>query len=80
MLPAHRWFWFLILAAAAGAGLIYNFVFAAGASPLAGFVYGLSTGTAVLAFDRGLILAGVQARSSGCRPGPMCRPPNSPTC
>ena len=62
MLPAHRWFWILILLSAAGAGLIYNFVFAAGASPLAGFVYGLSMGTAVLAFDRGLILAGIQAR------------------
>ena len=62
MLPAHRWFWVLILLAAAGAGLVYNVVFAAGVSPLAGFFYGLSMGTAVLAFDRGLILAGVQAR------------------
>ena len=62
MLPAHRWFWVLILLAAAGAGLVYNVVFAAGVSPLAGFFYGLCMGTAVLAFDRGLILAGVQAR------------------
>ena len=62
MLPAHRWFWAVILLAAAGAGLLYNVVFAAGASPLAGFTYGLCTGAAVLAFDRGLILAGLQAR------------------
>ncbi|MDP4021854.1 adenylate/guanylate cyclase domain-containing protein [Methylobacterium sp. NEAU 140] len=62
MLPAHRWFWVLILLAAAGAGLLYNVVFAAGASPLAGFTYGLCMGAAVLAFDRGLILAGLQAR------------------
>ncbi len=62
MLPPHRWFWVLILLAAAVAGLFYNVVFAAGASRLAGFVYGLCVGTAVLAFDRGLILAGLQAR------------------
>ena len=37
MLPAHRIFWGLILLAAAGAGLLYNIIFAAGASPLAGF-------------------------------------------
>jgi adenylate cyclase len=62
MLPAHRWFWALILLAAAGAGLLYNVVFAGSASPLAGFTYGLCVGVAVLAFDRGLILAGLQAR------------------
>lgn len=62
MLPVHRWFWALILLAAAGAGLVYNAVFAAGASPLAGFSYGFSMGATVLAFDRGLILAGVQTR------------------
>ncbi|WP_182178139.1 adenylate/guanylate cyclase domain-containing protein [Methylobacterium radiotolerans] len=62
MLPAHRIFWGLILLAAAGAGLLYNIIFAAGASPLAGFTYGLCMGATVLAFDRGLILAGLQAR------------------
>lgn len=61
MLPQHRWFWTLILLAAGGAGLLYNFVFAQGASPLAGFVYGFSIGAAALAFDRGLIFAGLQA-------------------
>ena len=62
MLPQHRWFWALILLAAGGAGLIYNFVFASGVSPLAGFVYGFAMGTTALAFDRGLVLAGFQAR------------------
>ncbi|MCJ2060573.1 adenylate/guanylate cyclase domain-containing protein [Methylobacterium sp. J-048] len=62
MLPAHRVFWGLILLAAAGAGLLYNIIFADGATPLAGFTYGLCTGATVLAFDRGLILAGLQAR------------------
>lgn len=62
MLPQHRWFWTLILLAAGGAGLLYNFVFAQGASLAAGFVYGFSIGAAALAFDRGLILAGLQAR------------------
>jgi len=62
MLPQHKWFWVVILLAAAGAGLLYNFVFAAGASPMAGFTYGLCMGGAALAFDRGLILAGLQAR------------------
>jgi adenylate cyclase len=62
MLPAHRMFWGLILLAAAGSGLLYNIIFVAGASPLAGFTYGLSMGATVLAFDRGLILAGLQAR------------------
>ncbi len=62
MLPPHRWFWVLIVLAAGAAGLLYNFIFAAGASPLAGLTYGLCMGVAVLAFDRGLILAGLQAR------------------
>ena len=57
MLPQHRWFWVMILLVAAGAGLVYNFVFVAGASPLAGMIYGLSVGGTALAFDRGLILA-----------------------
>jgi len=62
MLPPHRWFWVLIVLAAGAAGLLYNFIFAAGASPLAGLTYGLCMGMAVLAFDRGLILAGLQAK------------------
>ena len=62
MLPAHRMFWGLILLAAAGAGLLYNIIFADAAAPLAGFTYGLCMGATVLAFDRGLILAGLQAR------------------
>jgi adenylate cyclase len=62
MLPPHRWFWLLIVLAAGAAGLLYNFIFAAGASPLAGLTYGLCMGIAVLAFDRGLILAGLQAK------------------
>ena len=62
MLPQHRWFWALILLAAGGAGLAYNMIFAHGASPAAGFVYGFSIGATALAFDRGLILAGLQAR------------------
>ncbi|GJE57498.1 MULTISPECIES: adenylate/guanylate cyclase domain-containing protein [Methylobacterium] len=62
MLPQHRWFWVLILVAAGGAGLLYNVIFAQGASPAAGFVYGFCIGTAALAFDRGLILAGLQSR------------------
>ena len=54
MLPAHRMFWALILLASAGAGLLYNVIFAAGASPLAGFTYGLCTGATVLApFSKG---------------------------
>jgi adenylate cyclase len=61
MLPQHRWFWIFILLATAGAGVVYNFVFAAGASPLAGLAYGLCMGGTALAFDRGLILAGLQA-------------------
>ena len=61
MLPQHRWFWTLILLAAGGAGLLYNIVFADGKSPLAGFIYGFSIGAAALAFDRGLILAGLQS-------------------
>jgi len=62
MLPAHRVFWGLILLAAAGAGLLYNVIFADAAAPLAGLTYGLCMGATVLAFDRGLILAGLQAR------------------
>jgi len=62
MLPQHRWFWALILLACAGAGLVYNFVFADGASPFAGLAYGFCIGATALAFDRGLILAGLQAR------------------
>ena len=62
MLPHHRWFWGLILLSAAGAGLLYDYVFAEGAAPAAGAVYGLCMGTAALAFDRGLILGGIQAR------------------
>ncbi|GJE26749.1 adenylate/guanylate cyclase domain-containing protein [Methylobacterium organophilum] len=62
MLPQHRWFWVLILLACAVAGLIYNVIFAAGASPLAGLTYGLFMGGAALAFERGLVLAGLQAR------------------
>ncbi|MFD0933581.1 adenylate/guanylate cyclase domain-containing protein, partial [Methylobacterium trifolii] len=62
MLPHHRWFWGAILLAAASAGLLYNFIFAQGASPAAGFVYGLCMGSAALAFDRGLILGGLQAK------------------
>ncbi|KQP61399.1 adenylate cyclase [Methylobacterium sp. Leaf399] len=62
MLPQHRWFWVVILLACGGAGLLYNMLFAAGATPLAGLAYGLAVGGTVLAFDRGLILAGLQAR------------------
>lgn len=61
MLPHHRWFYGLILLAAGGAGLLYNIVFAQGVSPLSGFIYGFSIGSTALAFDRGLILAGLQA-------------------
>ena len=62
MLPHHRWFWLLILLASGGAGLLYNVIFAGGASPLAGFTYGLCVGISALAFDRGVLLAGVQSR------------------
>lgn len=62
MLPQHRWFWVGLLLSCGGAGLLYNIVFVAGATPLAGLVYGLAVGSACLAFDRGLILAGLQAR------------------
>ncbi|MER2268864.1 adenylate/guanylate cyclase domain-containing protein [Methylobacterium oxalidis] len=62
MLPQHRWFWVLMLLACGGAGLLYNVIFANGATPLAGLTYGLCVGAAGLAFDRGLILAGLQAR------------------
>ncbi|MGU3537863.1 adenylate/guanylate cyclase domain-containing protein [Methylobacterium sp. A54F] len=62
MLPQHRWFWLIILLACGGAGLLYNVVFVGGATPLAGLTYGLAVGVTVLAFDRGLILAGLQAR------------------
>ncbi|KQP10515.1 MAG: adenylate/guanylate cyclase domain-containing protein [Methylobacterium sp.] len=62
MLPQHRWFWVLILVACGGAGLLYNVLFAGGATPLAGLAYGLSVGLTTLAFDRGLILGGLQAR------------------
>ncbi|GJD30163.1 hypothetical protein PMNALOAF_1407 [Methylobacterium adhaesivum] len=62
MLPQHRWFWVLILVACGGAGLLYNVLFAGGATPLAGLAYGLSVGATTLAFDRGLILGGLQAR------------------
>lgn len=62
MLPQHQWFWVLMLGACGGAGLLYNILFAGGATPLAGLVYGLSVGGTVLAFDRGIILGGLQAR------------------
>jgi adenylate cyclase len=62
MLPQHRWFWILMIVACGGAGLLYNVIFAAGATPLAGLVYGLAVGAAGLGFDRGLILAGLQTR------------------
>lgn len=62
MLPQHRWFWLLILVACGGAGLLYNLVFANGATPMAGLAYGLAVGGTTLAFDRGLILGGLQAR------------------
>ena len=62
MLPQHRWFWVLILVACGGAGLLYNVLFAGGATPLAGLAYGLCVGATTLAFDRGLILGGLQVR------------------
>lgn len=62
MLPQHRWFWLLILIACGGAGLLYNVLFAGGATPLAGMIYGLAVGGTTLAFDRGMILGGLQAR------------------
>lgn len=62
MLPQHRWFWIGLLVACGVAGLVYDIVFAHGAAPLAGLVYGLAVGATGLAFDRGLILAGLQAR------------------
>ena len=62
MLPHHRWFYAIILLAAGSAGMLYNLVFAQGASPLAGFIYGFSIGTAALAFDRGLVLSRLQSR------------------
>lgn len=62
MLPQHRWFWALILVACGGAGLLYNLLFVGGTSLAAGLVYGLAVGGTVLAFDRGLILSGLQAR------------------
>ncbi|MFF8799931.1 MULTISPECIES: adenylate/guanylate cyclase domain-containing protein [unclassified Methylobacterium] len=62
MLPHHRWFWLLILLAAGGAGLLYNVIFAGGATPAAGFTYGLCVGISALAFDRGVLLSGVQSR------------------
>jgi adenylate cyclase len=62
MLPQHRWFWLLILIACGGAGLLYNVLFAGGATPLAGLTYGLAVGGTTLAFDRGMILGGLQAR------------------
>ena len=62
MLPQHRWFWMLILVACGGAGLMYNLLFDNGAAPLAGLVYGLAVGGTTLAFDRGLILGGLQTR------------------
>jgi hypothetical protein len=78
MLPAHRIFWGLILLAAAGAGLLYNIIFAAGASPLAGFTYGLCMGATVLAFVRGPDpgrAAGADPPAAGA--GSTCWPPNS---
>ncbi|GJE18094.1 adenylate/guanylate cyclase domain-containing protein [Methylobacterium marchantiae] len=62
MLPPHRWFWILILVACGGAGLLYDLLFANGAAPLAGLIYGLAVGATTLAFDRGLILGGLQVR------------------
>ena len=62
MLPQHRWFWVLILVACGGAGLLYNVLFVGGATPLAGLAYGMSVGVTTLAFDRGMILGGLQAR------------------
>ena len=62
MLPQHRWFWLLILVACGGAGLLYNVLFAGGATPLAGLTYGLAVGATTLAFDRGMILGGLQTR------------------
>jgi adenylate cyclase len=62
MLPQHGWFWAIMLIACGGAGLIYNLLFAGGATPLAGLIYGLAVGSIALAFDRGLILTGLQAR------------------
>jgi len=62
MLPQHRWFWAALIAFCGGAGLLYNMLFAGGATPLAGLVYGIAVGGVGLAFDRGLILAGLQTR------------------
>ena len=62
MLPQHRWFWTLILLASGGAGLLYNLLFVGGTSLGAGLIYGLAVGGTVLAFDRGLILSGLQTR------------------
>ncbi|WP_375462722.1 adenylate/guanylate cyclase domain-containing protein [uncultured Methylobacterium sp.] len=62
MLPQHRWFWGLILVASGGAGMVYNLVFVGGTSLLAALIYGLAVGATVLAFDRGLILSGLQTR------------------
>jgi adenylate cyclase len=55
------WFWALILALSAGAGLLYNRVF--GTGPLsAALVYGVCVGMVVAAFERGVILPGLRAR------------------
>ncbi len=62
MLPPHRWFWVLIVLAAGAAGLLYNFIFADGASPLAGWTYGPVHGRRGAGLRRGLILAGLQAK------------------
>ena len=62
MLPQHRWFWALIVVASGGAGLLYNLLFVGGTSLAAGLIYGLAVGVTVLAFDRGLILSGLQTR------------------
>lgn len=62
MLPPHRWFWILILVACGGAGLLYDLMFTNGSAPLAGLIYGLAVGITTLAFDRGLILGGLQGR------------------
>ncbi len=60
MIGNRFWLWAGVLAASAGAGLLYNML-VGGPSQLAAAIFGVFTGACIMAFERGLILPWFQS-------------------
>ncbi len=67
MVGQRFWLWVGVLAASAGAGLLYNLL-VSGPSPLAAAIFGVFTGACIMAFERGLVLPRFQAWLRGRPP------------